>query len=133
MSASLIVNATTFDWISLRGEVEPLGMVLEDVTRPGVNGQAYRQVGQRGQAFEMVGVADYASLAAANTAYASLKALVGSPGSIIDDYAITSSLNIILLDVRRLGIRPVRSAVGGLLAGSGQALLTVRMTLQRVK
>jgi hypothetical protein len=59
---------------------------------------------------------------------------VGSPGSIIDDYAITSSLNIILLDVQReLGIRPIGSAVGGLLAGSGQALLIVRMTLQRVK
>jgi hypothetical protein len=52
MPASLVVNATTFNWITLRGEVEPLGMVLEDVTRPGVNGHAYRQVGQRGQAFD---------------------------------------------------------------------------------
>lgn len=133
MASSLaITGGPSFDWITLKGEGELLGMALEDVSRPGVKGHAYREDAKRAEPFWMTGSADYASLALANLAYADLKASVGKPATVLDDYGVTW-LNLMLLRVDCIRKIPVRNAVGGLLGGAGQALLVARMLFQVCK
>jgi hypothetical protein len=132
MPASLTVGGVVFQWISLRGEVEPLSMLLEDVSRPGVDGHAYRQEGRRGRIFQMLGTADCATLALASAAHATLKARVGNAAAVVDDYGVMTT-DLMLLDAERLRISPIAGVVGGLLGGGGQALLRVRLVLQKMR
>jgi hypothetical protein len=129
MAASITVSGSTFQFITLRGEAEPLGMILEDVTRPGENGHAYWEMGKRGRVFEMEGKADYTTLSAAATSFDSLKSKQGKLATVVDDRGKSWS-NVMLLDVEKAGLRPLISAAGGLQSGAGRALLVVRLRLQ---
>jgi hypothetical protein len=45
-------------FIRLDGNIDPPGMQVEDITRPGVSGRAYRQDNVRGDEFELQGIVD---------------------------------------------------------------------------
>jgi len=130
---SISSDSQTFNFITLKGEMEPLGMVVEDVTRPGVNGHAYREDARRGDVFEMVGFADYTSHTLAESSYASMKARQGKLATVTDDRN-TIAQNVMILSVEKVANRPIRGNIGGLtVAGSALALLVVRFRLQRTK
>jgi len=126
---SIQVDGATFSFISLRGEPEPVGMEVEVVTRPGVNGHAYWEDAKRGRPFDMEGYVDKGSFSDAASAFELMKAKQGKVGTVTDDRG-RIFLNVAILGVERVSIRPVAGSVGGLLsAGSAAALLVVRFRM----
>ena len=104
----------SYNFIKLSGGINPgTGEQVEEITRAGVDGVAFRKIGKRGFAFEMRSVVDVADAAAAQTLVGNYKALQGSIVNIVDDTGRTWN-NYIVLRVRPIQARPVTSATGGL-------------------
>lgn len=120
------INSIPF--ISLRGLVQPITMALEDISRPGVDGQAFRQMALRSPPFEMLGVVDCDDFAAARSLIQNLGELQGGTVSVTDDFGSTFD-NVMLLRVAPEQTRPALIAVGGVSSGKG-AILTVRLQMQ---
>lgn len=75
-----------YDFLSLRGDLVPGNAVqVEEITRPGVGGIAYRHTGARGEPFRMVSLVDTATAAAAATLLRNYKALQGYLTTLADD------------------------------------------------
>ncbi len=125
---SAIVSDNTYTFISLQGATQRLGQRLEEITRDGVDGHAYRKQGKRGMPFQMIGVMDCDTLSGATTTYNALKGIEGSIVSVIDDVGDSLS-GVALLSVEKQSIRKVLSGVGGVSSLHG-AMLYVRLTLQ---
>lgn len=120
-----------FTFITLKGEIQSLAKVVDDVTRPGVDGHAYRENAKRGRIYEMVGLRDYLDNAAAVAEYADLMALQGTIVTVIDDRGATAQ-NVMVLEVERLALEPMLKSVGGLVANSTY-LMTMRFLMQNTK
>ena len=133
MPSSITVDSTSFNFISLRGEPEPVGLEVFDVSRPGENGHAYWEDAKRGRTFQMEGVVDQPSFTDAATAFDSMLSKQGKLATVVDDRG-RIFLNVMLLAVERIGIRPVSGGVGGLLPdGTAAALLLVRFVMQSTR
>lgn len=130
--ASTIVGASTVLFISLKGFVEPPALVLADATRSGVDGSAYLEMQKTGEPFEMIGIRDCVDLANATATYNLLKAMQGTKVEVIDDFA-TIWLDVVILSVRRIQQGKLINAAGGVLSGTGRAILGVRFTMQVAK
>jgi hypothetical protein len=134
MPGTITVGGSTFNFISLRGEPEPVGLEVQEVSRPGQNGHAYWEVGKRGRPFEMEGYADYTSASAAATSFDAMKGKQGQVASSLLDDRGRTYFDVAVLSVEKVGIRPLAGSVGGLVpAGTGFALLIVRFRLQSTK
>src|SRR5688572_1753878 len=124
MASSISVDGSTFNFIVLRGEPEPVGLELEVVSRPGVNGHAYWEDAKRGRPFEMEGMIDFTSHALAETTFASLKAKQGKVATAVVDDRNKSWSNVVILSVEKVANRPIRGNVGGkVVDGTAVALL----------
>jgi hypothetical protein len=126
-------NGGTFPFISISGEFKRSGQTLEDITRKGTDGQAFRLTGQRGEMFDVEATVDLTDYPTAQSLWDSLIALRGSIVTIVDDFG-QSFDQIIVHNVGRPKQRPGLSAVGGVNSNSpvGQArsISTFRLTLQ---
>lgn len=120
------INSIPF--ISLRGLVQPVMMAMEDVSRPGVDGHAYRHMALRSPPFEMLGIVDCDDFPAARSLIETLSELQGFTVTVVDDFGTTFS-NVMVLRVEPDQIRPALVAVGGVSSGKA-ALLTIRLQLQ---
>lgn len=124
------IGARSF--IDLRGAVEQFGETLQDITRPGQDGVAFRKVGERGPVFEMVSIVDTTNAAAAQALYEDYKGDQGSIVNITDDKAVSHS-NYAVLDVRVASIKYTSMIVGdtvNVTSGDAAHLLTCVWTLR---
>lgn len=111
--------------ITLRGGINPgTGEQLQDITRPGVDGIAYRKVGKRGRPFTMESVVDVANAAAVTTAIANYKALQGTLVTVVENNGQTWT-NVAVLNVRPAEPQKVLTATTG-----SDYLLRATWTLQ---
>ena len=112
-------------FIRLDGDVEGKGMELSEITRPGVNGRAWKQEGVRGKPFELTGTVDVVSFAAADATISYYLGLQGSVVSFVQNSLSYS--NFLVLSVSNCHKTPLGTAVGGINGGS--VLLTSRWSL----
>ena len=110
--------------LTLRGEFQTLAQTLEPITRPNIDGVAYRVVGQRGGPFRMLSIVDVDDDAAAEALADTYKALIGTLVTVLDDHGQTHT-NIVVLDSRILRKQPVKQAGGGLSTSQGYLVTTV--------
>ena len=130
--ASSIVGSSTVLFVSLKGHVEPPGLILDDATRAGVDGSAYLETQKTGEPFEMTGIRDCVDAADVKSKYGSLKAMQGTKVTVIDDHA-TVWLDVVILSVRKLEQKKLVNAAGGVLSGTGRYLLVVQFVMQVAK
>ena len=110
------------------GQIEPgSGEMLQNITRPGVDGTAYRKVGKRGAPFQITTVVDLGSDAAVKAAVSTYKGLQGTLVTLVTENSGTYT-NVAVLAVREVGTRMVLTPVGGVSGGSH--LLTCQWVLQ---
>jgi hypothetical protein len=126
---SITDGTTSTNFITFKGQVQKLGMHLEDVTRPGVDGHAFRKESQKSATFQLEGRRDVDNNAAAGTLFATLKSTYqGKIVTVVDDMGTTHT-NLVCLDVERVDSFTLLRAVGGVSTSKG-AFLAVRFTLQ---
>lgn len=121
-------SINTIPFVTLKGQVQRAGLVVEDVTRPGVDGHAYRELARMGKPFEMIGMRDCLTFTTANAVYDALLLMQGTLVPVTDDYGAVFT-GVMLLEVEKLELRPIRTPVGGVEAGS-LAWLVVRFLMQ---
>lgn len=106
----------TFPFTLMLGEAPvPQGQRVEVLSRPGLNGQALRLLGESGGPFELITVNDTATGAEATQLYADLRQLVGQRVSIMwNSVALVPQFDV--LDCRAINDTPriVVGMVGGL-------------------
>jgi len=94
------------------------GTQVETIVRPGVDGVAFRDLGSRGDPFDALAVVDCDNAAAAPALAVTLKALQGTLIEAEDDHGQTYT-NLMLLQVRVLARRAIKTAVGGVSSTKG--------------
>ncbi len=103
-------------FIELEGEVIPKGLVLENISRPFVDGIAYRERATRGDPFELFGTRDATTIADAEAFKETYKALIGTFVDVVQrDFTSGTMLVIeaVVTDIFR-----VETPVGGIVAGN---------------
>lgn len=90
---------------------DPMGTVLEEISRTGMDGHEYRDTGKRSEPFTVSALVDVESAVAAAAKIESVKSLQGTLVTVYDDRAEQYD-NVVVERVRCLGIREVRTAVG---------------------
>ena len=111
-------------FLRIRGAVNPGNMeTLREITRPGVDGVAYRKEGQKGIPSNLETSADFASNAAAKAHVVACQEMVGGVYSITDDLGNTWDNFVILKVIHRTTDKMLSRQGGG---GSGSGYL-VRM------
>ena len=115
-------------FITIKGTPRPMGMETEPLTRPGVDGTAFRELGTRGQPFQVTTIVDVDDAADAKTALESYAALRATLVTLTDDLG-NSWANVMVIDVEPIEVKAVESGVGGL-SQTGGVLVSARWTLQ---
>lgn len=116
-------------FIALAGELDPIKATLREITRPSVDGRAFRQEGDRSTIFELRGIRDVASGSAADTLITTYKAMIGSTVSIV--LRGQTRANYLVVDVETVSRKAVTSSAGGVGVGTGAYLVESRWTLTR--
>jgi len=124
-------DGTEFEFIALSGTVQKPGPVLEDLSRPGVNGTALRDLGMRGQPFELIGFRDFDDAFDADEFFAGLQAAARDTVILTDDFNMIYG-SVALLSVMRIDQRKIASVVGGL-SLAPTVLMTLRIIAQVVR
>lgn len=109
-----VLGALSF--ISLSGDLTEAGTLLQDISDPGRNGNAFKKMSSKAQETELTGVVDLTSSAAAKSYLATLAALEGTVVSItIRGQAHTDYL---VLRATITSRRYVETPVGGVNGGN---------------
>ena len=98
--------------IAMRGTPLLLAERLRDISRPGVDGSAFKKLGKRADWFELRTTSGAASAAAAKTLIETYRNLVGTLVVLVDDHNITWN-NVVVLRIAEAAIRRVRTPAGG--------------------
>ncbi len=106
-----------FSLTELQGAINPMGTNIQKVTRSGVNGVAYRKIGDQPFPTSHNSISDHTTKGSAETAIANYLGLKGTLVTVLDPGG-TSHTNIMVLQVIALAVKPVANAVGGVNAGS---------------
>ena len=119
----------SIEFIRMQGAIDPgIGETLREITRPGVNGVAYRKEGIRGESFRLNTDADFASAGAAKTHKETCQSMQGEIYDIIDDHGQTWE-DFIVLSVIPYQTSEVKNRQGG--SGSGDGYLVRQVWLMR--
>jgi hypothetical protein len=119
----------SYNFIAFKGGVNPgTGENLEEITRPNVDGVAYRKIGKKAPPFQMISIADVANDAAATSLLNNYKALQGTLATIELEGGSTYT-NVAVLSVEQMERIPVTGSIGGLVEGS-TVILKCRWVLQ---
>ena len=108
--------------------LEVAGENLEEITRPNVDGIAYRKIGKRALPFQMISVVDVDSASAAQSLLLNYKAMQGALQTIEDDTGEEWPYTAIL-QVEHISTKKIKSAVGGI-STNKEYLLTCRWSMQ---
>lgn len=123
-----MANIDTITVLSLNGPVHPLGQVLEEIVRPGVDGHAYREIGKRSLPSELIAVVDAAD---AEDAQSTIEYLAGQQGKLIG-LTLSSGVSfddVMLVSVQQVAGHAIVAASGGTVSGATY-LLTLRIVVQ---
>lgn len=119
-----------YSFITLEGGLNPgSGEQLEEITRPGVDGVAYRRIGRRGVPFRMQSLADVANAANAHSLILNYKALQGGLVTLVDETG-QSWFNVMVLRVQCSQPKYVTGMSGGLTGGQTGYLVSADWLLQ---
>jgi len=120
----------TFDFITLDGAVIPAtGEQLQDITRQGVDGVAFRKVGKGSKSFTLKSMRDVATAAAAKTLTLEYKAAQATVVTVLDATG-QSWTNLVVESVQVDAPKFVVSKSGGLDAGSSGYLVGATWVLR---
>jgi hypothetical protein len=127
-------NAGVFDFISLRGPVNRIRQTLQEITRPGVDGHAYRLTGRRGDPFEMTAIRDFdrevdGSSAALQAQIVSLQQACGTLATVLDDFGNSYS-SVMILDVQLVDQKPATKSAGGMGTLPDRIVASFRVRMQ---
>ena len=121
MPAITANDFTEFAFITLKGEPRSIGKTLEEISRPGVDGHAFRVSAKRSPPFEMIGVRDFDDSLALDNFYGEMISKIqGQLCSYVDDFGSTNGslggdpFTVICHEVEPLPRRKIATAVGGL-------------------
>jgi hypothetical protein len=103
--------------ITVKGAPAPVGTVVADVSRPGVTGHAFQELGARAEPVVMESVIDCTDNAALKAEILEYVALQGTLVTVVDDLGNTWT-NVMVLRVRTGQGKYVASAVGGVNGGN---------------
>lgn len=102
-------------------------MEVEEITRPQVDGEAYRQLGKRGEVVTMVSEVDTNTPETLIDTYRAFKGTL-QPVVLTDGTSGKTINNVMVRGVKRVRAKKVLTPVGGVNVGSW--MLTVEWTLQ---
>jgi hypothetical protein len=123
-------DSVTYDFVSLKGEVNPgTGQQLQELTRSGVDGVAFRRVGRRGYPFRMYSVRDVVNEVAAQDLIHYYKEMQGQIINITDELG-NDWYNVIVLNVRMQQPKYATAISGGLAGVSSGLIVRADWTLQ---
>ena len=117
-----------YDFISFKGGLGPTGENLEEITRPNVDGIAYRKTGKRALPFQMISTVDVDSAEDAKDLLLDYKLLQGSLWTIEDDTGKEWE-NVAVIEIEHLYTRKIEGAVGGV-STNKEYLMACRWSLQ---
>ena len=120
-------GVTTLTFIRLSRPAMPIGERVKDITRPNVDGHAFRKIGKRAPPSEFVSLVDVATLAGVQTVMQSYAAMQGAVVTVTDDLANVWA-DAVVLAVEVTEAAAVAGAVGGLNAPS-VAIVRARWTI----
>lgn len=104
-------------FLTLEGSMpQPQATELEEITRPGVRGRAFRQQEQRGAIWRVRTVVDLLGSAAAVSKVSDYKAMVGTVVTV--KYRGENFATYMVIDVMADDIRVVTTPVGGVTGGT---------------
>ncbi len=98
--------------ITMTGSPRLLEERLRNITRPGVDGSAFKKLGKRADWFEVRTMSGAASAAAAKTLIQGYRDLVGTLVVLVDDHDITWN-NVVVLRIAQARITKIRTPAGG--------------------
>jgi len=125
---SISNGTSTHTFVSLKGQVQGCEMMLEEITRKGVDGNAFRQLAKHGEPFQLDGRRDCNNNADAGAVFTAMQqAYQGKVVTVVDDLGKTHA-NLVCLAVNRVDSFTLARAVGGVSTGKG-AFLVVSFTL----
>ena len=117
-----------YQFITLRGALTPGGESLQEITRPGVDGHAWRKAGKRGAVHQLMPIVDVTSAANVATLVTNILALQGAdPVTIYDDQG-NYLANAKVLLAEHVRTRTVVGASGGV--NDGNYLVQFRIQVQ---
>lgn len=125
----LFDNIGGYDCVQLIGDLAPEGELVEEITRKGVDGRAWRQLSQKGATTQLSGLIDCDGIVDADETMSGLMSLQGTVVSIILYRAGTSLEYDNFLIETMGGFRRVTvgSPVGG--TSAGNVILTFSCTV----
>jgi len=103
--------------VTLDGVASGATEILENISRPGVDGTAYRKAGAKAREFSMRSVVDVADFAAAEVKLTAYRALVGTYVTVTDSRGVAHD-DVLVLSMQPLQIRQTAVLVGGINAGT---------------
>lgn len=104
-------------FITLRGSINPLGTDVIDITRPGVDGHAFMDIGKHAGRSQMQSIVDLTTAGAAKTVILAYKSLKGTLVSVVDDTGETYT-NVLVVEVITTNPKFVATPVGGITGGN---------------
>jgi hypothetical protein len=118
------INAIPFVSMRFLGGGGVAAQTIVEISRPGINGNAFLQQGTRGEAITLETMTDAANAAGVATAYNGYRALKGQRVPVVDD--LGNSFVAVVLNVEKLEERAVALFSGG---SNGSHVLRARWTL----
>jgi hypothetical protein len=113
--------------LTMHGRVTPTAPSLEEITRPGVDGHAYKDLGKRAPVSQVVTETDVKDAAGLATHLSSAMGLVGTFVTVEHPTGKTVA-NVCVLACELAGTKAIGTAVGGV--NTGNIICTLRWTLQ---
>ena len=110
-TSQIVDGSASYGFIAMRGMPQLGGQNIEEISRPGVDGAAYRLNGMRAEPFEVVGVVDVNDVSAAAVLMSNLHSLQGRIVSYYDGFG--DYFEVMVLRVSRLAQRRLIAAAGG--------------------
>lgn len=98
--------------ITMRGGPTPEAERIVDITRPGVDGAAYKKIGKRADRFEMMTMSGSNSAANAWGLVETYRNLVGTLVTLVDDHDVTWN-NVAVHRIANPRVRKVATPAGG--------------------
>ena len=113
--------------ITIKGGLTPPGESVEEITRPGHDGHAYKRFGERAPRAELTSIRDVDAVAGVAAHILACVALKGTLITVIDDVGVTMN-NVMVIEVETVRSREVGTPVGGVTAGNH--LIAMRWLMQ---
>lgn len=117
----------TEEFISLDGDIDVQKPTLSEITRPAVDGRAWRDEGERANIVTLSGVVDVDGGSAADTKMTTYSNMIGTTVSI--RLRGQTRTNYLVVDVITTGRKALATAAGGVTAGT--YLVSTEWTLTR--